>query len=660
MFIRMVHIDYVCLGPSISSDFICDIQPLRSLVHRNSQQNMGGSLGKEALQLVPMVLSTLPTLIEAFQTTKSSGKSKEDDRIAEVLEVLQGNRRDIDQMMQDQARRDQGYQALITLMNRAVERVPEQQQGGAIGQGPKIRIEMDLPENIEDHGRALQNFVATLGRFANAYNQEQGIRLADEPMETMSERGTAQVNSLLCCEICTQPYNNQERRPTLLPDCGHTFCKECLIKSRRRNHSCPTCRKICYTDIERLPTNYSILDIMNEELEKKKKRNAKCENFDDDDCKRNWSDNSSDCSRRRNFGDSDCDMTYEEQVQIATQMSLEYYQQKQADEDFLLARRLQEEEDRLMRFRQHEDFSQKSHVGEGRELESGRVRTNSSRTSLHESSRRNSGRCSGGCYDEEEMTRGAREKSYHDYHSDEQIYDDDDASAPQLSPRAGVYNEAQQMLHEAVNSGDCGYEKSFSNTSSQDRLDDYEFDDSRDRNSDREMSLQESPRRNLNRQTATSSHNEETPVGRINYLDDEDDEDSHCDEKAYKGRIDVPDDEDDDDEECCRLSSNQGIYTSAQQELEDCRDGDDDDDNCKASKTRNEDTCKEDGYEREKTAMLIRAMATYEEDKEKRRKKRLLREQEELELALALSLSIQPQHERGQTDLGRTGLRVSS
>ncbi|XP_064103889.1 protein starmaker-like isoform X3 [Macrobrachium nipponense] len=599
MFIRMVHIDYVCLGPSISSDFICDIQPLRSLVHRNSQQNMGGSLGKEALQLVPMVLSTLPTLIEAFQTTKSSGKSKEDDRIAEVLEVLQGNRRDIDQMMQDQARRDQGYQALITLMNRAVERVPEQQQGGAIGQGPKIRIEMDLPENIEDHGRALQNFVATLGRFANAYNQEQGIRLADEPMD----------RDVVCYES-------------------------------RGLMSAPP--------------------FPSDELEKKKKRNAKCENFDDDDCKRNWSDNSSDCSRRRNFGDSDCDMTYEEQVQIATQMSLEYYQQKQADEDFLLARRLQEEEDRLMRFRQHEDFSQKSHVGEGRELESGRVRTNSSRTSLHESSRRNSGRCSGGCYDEEEMTRGAREKSYHDYHSDEQIYDDDDASAPQLSPRAGVYNEAQQMLHEAVNSGDCGYEKSFSNTSSQDRLDDYEFDDSRDRNSDREMSLQESPRRNLNRQTATSSHNEETPVGRINYLDDEDDEDSHCDEKAYKGRIDVPDDEDDDDEECCRLSSNQGIYTSAQQELEDCRDGDDDDDNCKASKTRNEDTCKEDGYEREKTAMLIRAMATYEEDKEKRRKKRLLREQEELELALALSLSIQPQHERGQTDLGRTGLRVSS
>ncbi|XP_066956623.1 uncharacterized protein [Macrobrachium rosenbergii] len=625
---------------------------------------MGGSAGKEALQVLPLVVHAVPALIQAFQSTKSNEKNRDDDRIAEVLEMLQGNRRDIDRILQDQTQRDHGYQALVTLMNRVAERTAEPQQGGAIGQGPKIRIEMDLPENIEDHGRALQNFVATLGRLASAYNQEQGIRLADEPMvqdvvrhesralmsappfpndETVSERGATGISSLLCCEICTQPYNNEERRPTMLPGCGHTFCKECLIKSRRRNCSCPTCRKICDTDVEQLPTNFSILDIMNEESEKKCK--AKCENFDDDDCKRNRSDDG------RNLGCSDCDMTYEEQVEIATQISLEDYQQKQADDDFRLAQRLQEEEDRLMRFRQHEDFSRKGHMDEGRDLESRRVRSNSTQTSLHESSRRNSDRCSGGCYDEEEMTQGARNKSYHDYHSDEQMYDDDNASDRQLSPRVGIYHEARQRLQEAVNSRDCGYEKSFSNTSSQGRLDDDDFEDSVDRNSDREMSLQESPGKNLNKQRVTSHRDEEAPEGRINRLDDDDVGDSQCDEEAYKGRIN--DSDDDDDEECCRLSSNQGIYASAQQKLQDCLDGDDDDDddNCKPSKSRKEDTCKEDGYEREMNAMLSRAIVTHEEDKEKRRRRRLLREQEELELAIALSLSIQPQHERGQTGL---------
>lgn len=30
------------------------------------------------------------------------------------------------------------------------------------------------------------------------------------------------------CSLCTQIYNENERMPILLPDCGHSFCLSCI------------------------------------------------------------------------------------------------------------------------------------------------------------------------------------------------------------------------------------------------------------------------------------------------------------------------------------------------------------------------------------------------------------------------------------------------
>jgi hypothetical protein len=30
------------------------------------------------------------------------------------------------------------------------------------------------------------------------------------------------------CALCTQIYNEHDRMPILLPDCGHSFCYSCI------------------------------------------------------------------------------------------------------------------------------------------------------------------------------------------------------------------------------------------------------------------------------------------------------------------------------------------------------------------------------------------------------------------------------------------------
>jgi len=87
------------------------------------------------------------------------------------------------------------------------------------------------------------------------------------------------------CYVCYQAYNN-ERVPLILPTCGHTYCKECLlliINREAKEIICPECKQITNlpeNEISNLPKNRSLLNliIFNEHLsynEKIKRENEK-------------------------------------------------------------------------------------------------------------------------------------------------------------------------------------------------------------------------------------------------------------------------------------------------------------------------------------------------------------------------------------------------
>jgi RING-type zinc-finger len=66
------------------------------------------------------------------------------------------------------------------------------------------------------------------------------------------------------CIICKESYNSLEKLPLILT-CGHTLCKECLVKMNPNSLAikCPIDRKIESKSAKQLTVNYAILQILN-------------------------------------------------------------------------------------------------------------------------------------------------------------------------------------------------------------------------------------------------------------------------------------------------------------------------------------------------------------------------------------------------------------
>ena len=71
------------------------------------------------------------------------------------------------------------------------------------------------------------------------------------------------MSELTDCPICLERYNKTEKVPKIL-NCGHTFCKECLIKQKNKygKLECSICRENIKNDPEQLITNRTIFDLL--------------------------------------------------------------------------------------------------------------------------------------------------------------------------------------------------------------------------------------------------------------------------------------------------------------------------------------------------------------------------------------------------------------
>ncbi|TSS97522.1 Roquin-1 [Bagarius yarrelli] len=74
-----------------------------------------------------------------------------------------------------------------------------------------------------------------------------------------------QWTEFLLCPICTQTFEETVRRPISL-GCGHTVCKMCLNKLHRK--ACPFDQTAINTDIEQLPVNSALLQLVGTQVPK--------------------------------------------------------------------------------------------------------------------------------------------------------------------------------------------------------------------------------------------------------------------------------------------------------------------------------------------------------------------------------------------------------
>ena len=75
------------------------------------------------------------------------------------------------------------------------------------------------------------------------------------------------MNYIMTCERCEEKFNEDERAPVILPDCGHTFCEYCIADILSDYEKfCPSCNtQIETTDPSKYIKNHKILTILQKE-----------------------------------------------------------------------------------------------------------------------------------------------------------------------------------------------------------------------------------------------------------------------------------------------------------------------------------------------------------------------------------------------------------
>ncbi|KAK8387317.1 hypothetical protein O3P69_018124 [Scylla paramamosain] len=92
-----------------------------------------------------------------------------------------------------------------------------------------------------------------------------------EPAQPANMSSSGRLDGGLCCSVCMEGYTEEERRPLMLPACGHTFCKQCMStvmarEGERGTFLCPTCRRPQpVRAVVDLPVNYSLLEVARKE-----------------------------------------------------------------------------------------------------------------------------------------------------------------------------------------------------------------------------------------------------------------------------------------------------------------------------------------------------------------------------------------------------------
>ncbi|CAL4073477.1 unnamed protein product, partial [Meganyctiphanes norvegica] len=83
----------------------------------------------------------------------------------------------------------------------------------------------------------------------------------------------------LICSVCSEEYSSEGREAVMLPVCGHTFCRPCLVSIENDyDLTCPYCRAEHEgPPVEELPINYAVNNVA---MSNKKSKDDTCDKHD--------------------------------------------------------------------------------------------------------------------------------------------------------------------------------------------------------------------------------------------------------------------------------------------------------------------------------------------------------------------------------------------
>ncbi|XP_063613675.1 uncharacterized protein LOC134786895 [Penaeus indicus] len=190
-------------------------------------------------ELLIAVVDKTPEIIKAFKGDGDGAMRRENEELAEELCALRKEQQraseTINSLVESQERMNKTLQLLVTLLT-ALDRSPS---GSPTDLRERIRGVLHQGGLLDDLG-------------------ERG----DEENDNSADLHDGQGASGLTCSVCRSTYNTDSRLPLIFSNCGHTFCRRCLMtESRKRVFRCPSCRQD-RDRFEHLKTNYALLDVL--------------------------------------------------------------------------------------------------------------------------------------------------------------------------------------------------------------------------------------------------------------------------------------------------------------------------------------------------------------------------------------------------------------
>ncbi|CAL4067940.1 unnamed protein product, partial [Meganyctiphanes norvegica] len=270
------------------------------------------SLVQSITVTIQVVAKHGPQWIEAIWGSKkpiedgcSSRRQQDQQQIQRMIHELQQYENRIDDLMKNQAELKKTIETLMCLKNQIINSVDSREGDKATN---RIRVEIDVPQNLEDNEEIIRNFWKTLSEIEDKSTlsvssniREEGCSKLDGEFHwnehdssggqgSMENKLSEALSGIQECNICAEKYNHSDRLPCVLTICGHTFCKQCIVRMSHRIHEhegtefewsydslrCPECRKESELDIDNLTPNVWLVQLLNSKSSDTKTEEEQC------------------------------------------------------------------------------------------------------------------------------------------------------------------------------------------------------------------------------------------------------------------------------------------------------------------------------------------------------------------------------------------------